>query len=168
MTMAGINPKNLTAQFAHRSAGNPPSTLPHAAISNFFPGLEFDLRSLWKHIFEGVELHEAGIVNRGHRVLAVAPGSAAEAAGVVAGDRLLSVDARPVQTQEITDSGTSSAFYAMEFFNSLAEVALKAGGSARCVFVSDAGVQATADLSVRPIFDSAAFSQALLEAGAMT
>src|SRR4051812_3725575 len=115
--MARINPMNLTAQFAHRAAGNPPSTLPSEAISNFFPGLEFDLRSLWKHVFEGVELHEAGLSTVGHRVLAVTPGSAAEAAGVRERHRLLSVDGRPVETQQMSNDGPTPNWFAMEFFN---------------------------------------------------
>jgi len=166
--MAGIVPKNLTAQFAYRAAGNPPSTLPHEAISNFYPGLEFDLRSLWKHIFEDVELHEAGLVDEGHRVLAVTPGSPAAVAGVRENYRLLSVDGRSVETQELTDAGPSPGWDAMEFFNALAELALKPGQTARCVFDPAPGTPVTVDLRVRPIFEGAAFSRALLEAGAMT
>jgi hypothetical protein len=163
-----INPKNLTAQFAFRAAGNPPSTIPNQAISNFFPGLEFDLRSLWKHIFEGVELHEAGLGTGGHQVLAVTPGSPAEIAGVREGDRLLSVDGRAVETQVVTDAGPGPSRSAMEFFNALAEVAQKPGQTAKCMFQSPSGAQLTVDLRVRPIFDGAAFSRDLLEAGAMT
>jgi hypothetical protein len=163
-----INPKNLTAQFAFRAAGNPPSTLPNEAISNFFPGLEFDLRSLWKHIFEDVELHEAGLFNKGHQVLAVTPGSAAEIAGVREGYRLLSVDGRAVDTPVVTDSGPGRDRWAMEFFNALAEVAQKPGQKANCTFESASGADVTLELRVRPIFDGAAFSRELLEAGAMT
>ena len=54
-----IEPRNLTAQLHHRAAGNPPSTLPDSAISNCFPGLEFDFRNVWRRIFEGIEMHEA-------------------------------------------------------------------------------------------------------------
>lgn len=163
-----IDPKNLTAQFAYRAAGNAPCTLPQEAISNFFPGLEFDLRSLWKHIFEGVELHEAGLVDEGHRVLAVTPGSPADIAGVREGYRLLSVDGRPVDTQVITEDGPSPDRRAMEFFNSLAEMAQKPQQTASGVFASGTGARVTVDLRVRPIFDGAAFAQELLEAGAMT
>jgi hypothetical protein len=163
-----INPKNLTAQFAHRAAGNPPSTLPHAAISNFFPGLEFDLRSLWKHILVGVELHESGQVTGGHRVVAVAPGPAATA-GIRPGDRLISVDSRSVEIQVTTESGPSPARIALEFFNSLAELAGKAGQRVRCVFRSDAtGATIEVDLEIRPVFEGAALSRDLLEPGAMT
>jgi hypothetical protein len=54
-----LDPKNVTAQLQHRAAGNPPSTLPDSAISNCFPGLEFDFRNLWRRLFEGIQLHEA-------------------------------------------------------------------------------------------------------------
>lgn len=54
-----IEPRNLSAQLHHRAAGNPPSTLPESAISNCFPGLEFDFRNIWRRIFEGIEIHEA-------------------------------------------------------------------------------------------------------------
>lgn len=57
--MSGIHPKNLTAQLAYRGIGNPPSTHPSSAISNAFPGLEMDIRNLWRRIFEGITLHEA-------------------------------------------------------------------------------------------------------------
>ena len=57
--MKKIVPENLTAQLQYRAAGNPPSTLPSAAISNAFPGLEMDFRNVWRLILEGIELHES-------------------------------------------------------------------------------------------------------------
>jgi hypothetical protein len=57
--MSPIDPKNLTAQLHYRAPGNPPSTLPSSAISNAFPGLEFDFRNVWRRVFRGIELHEA-------------------------------------------------------------------------------------------------------------
>ena len=66
-----IEPRNLTAQLHHRAAGNPPSTLPDSAISNCFPGLEFDFRNVWRRVFEGIEIHEAsGCVVRAEGALA--------------------------------------------------------------------------------------------------
>ena len=167
--MAKIDPKNLTAQFSYRAAGNPPCTLPQAAISNFFPGLEFDLRSVWKHIFVDIELHESGLIDEGHQVLAVAPGSPAAAAGVQAGFRLRSVDGRAVEAATVSDQGPMQERFAMEFFNALADMVQKAGQSVPCVF-SDPNTNATvtASLQVRPIFDGAALSKDLLEPGAMT
>lgn len=50
--------KDLTAQLHYRGAGNPYSVLPRAAISNCFPGLEFDFRNLWRHTFKDVTMSE--------------------------------------------------------------------------------------------------------------
>ncbi|WP_375575171.1 LodA/GoxA family CTQ-dependent oxidase [Paracidovorax oryzae] len=49
---------NLTAQLHYRGSGNPASALPRSAISNCFPGLEFDFRNLWRRAFEGIVLVE--------------------------------------------------------------------------------------------------------------
>src|ERR1044071_4755006 len=55
-----LTPKNRTAkQLLHRAEGNPPSTLPNSAISNCYPGLEFDFRNVWRRIFKGIVMHEA-------------------------------------------------------------------------------------------------------------
>lgn len=54
-----IEAKNLSAQLLHRARGNPPTTLANSAISNCFPGLEFDFRNIWRRLFVGIELHEA-------------------------------------------------------------------------------------------------------------
>lgn len=53
-----ISASNLTAQIHHRGTGNPASVLPRSAISNCFPGLEFDFRNLWRRAFEGIVLVE--------------------------------------------------------------------------------------------------------------
>jgi hypothetical protein len=77
-----IDPKNLSAQLHYRAAGNPPTTMPDTAISNCYPGLEFDFRNIWRRLLVGIELHEADnyVVRafgkyrhlRGHRLLRVA------------------------------------------------------------------------------------------------
>ena len=53
-----LKPGNLTAQLHWRGEGNPYSVLPRSAISNCFPGLEFDFRNLWRRTFEGIVLVE--------------------------------------------------------------------------------------------------------------
>jgi hypothetical protein len=53
-----LSASNLTAQIHHRGTGNPASVLPRSAISNCFPGLEFDFRNLWRRAFEGIVLVE--------------------------------------------------------------------------------------------------------------
>jgi hypothetical protein len=53
-----IQPRNKMAQLLHRATGNPPSTLPSAAISNCFPGLEYDFKNFWRRVFVGIVLLE--------------------------------------------------------------------------------------------------------------
>jgi len=49
---------DLSAQLHYRGKGNPISILPRTAISNCFPGLEFDFRNLWRRSFIGLTLIE--------------------------------------------------------------------------------------------------------------
>jgi hypothetical protein len=49
---------NKTAQLHYRATGNPPNTLPAAAISNCFPGLEYDFKNFWRRAFVGIVLLE--------------------------------------------------------------------------------------------------------------
>ena len=49
---------NLTAQLHYRGTGNPIAVLPRTAISNCFPGLEYDFRNLWRRAFKGILLIE--------------------------------------------------------------------------------------------------------------
>jgi hypothetical protein len=56
--MTTLKPRNLIAQLHYRAAGNPPSTLASSAISNSFPGLEFDFRNAWRRVFVGITLME--------------------------------------------------------------------------------------------------------------
>jgi len=53
-----LSPRNLVAQLHYRAAGNPPSSLPESAISNSFPGLEFDFRNVWRRVFVEITLME--------------------------------------------------------------------------------------------------------------
>jgi len=53
-----IATNNLTAQLHYQGKGNPYSVLPTTAISNCFPGLEFDFRNLWRRTFKGIVLIE--------------------------------------------------------------------------------------------------------------
>ncbi|HVT40540.1 MAG TPA: hypothetical protein VHE78_15970 [Gemmatimonadaceae bacterium] len=47
-------PRNQMADILHRATGNPATTLPNTAISNCFPGLEYDFRQFWKRAFVGL------------------------------------------------------------------------------------------------------------------
>lgn len=163
-----IKPKNLTAQFLHRGRGNPPSVTPDAAISNFFPGLEFDLRAVWKHVLQGVELHEAGRLAQGHTVVGVEAGGVAEQAGVQPGDRLVSVDGNPLEARYTNASGqVTNYMIALELFNSLAPIPQKAGRTVECIF-RGAGGPLSVDLTVRPLFENAALHREILSPGEMT
>jgi len=71
---------DLIAQLHYRGEGNPYSVLPRAAISNCFPGLEFDFRNLWRHTFQNVTMSEndnyvlddtTGFNLKGRRLVAV-------------------------------------------------------------------------------------------------
>lgn len=75
-----IKANDLTAQLHYRGEGNPYSVLARAAISNCFPGLEFDFRNLWRHTFKDVTMSEndnyvlddkTGFNLKGRRLVAV-------------------------------------------------------------------------------------------------
>jgi len=53
-----IKASNLAAQLSYRGRGNPANAHPISAISNCFPGLEFDFRTAWRRMFVGIELSE--------------------------------------------------------------------------------------------------------------
>lgn len=164
MPATKISPVNLTAQQSYQARGNPPSTLPASAISNCFPGLEFDFRNIWKNLFVGIELHEAGVGNR-HWIVGITPGSDAAAAGLQPLDNLVEIDGKSV----LGESDSPNQSFALEFCNSLADAVQKGirGESVDCVFDRE-GTRVSATLPVRNIFDGAALSPDLAEPGAMT
>ena len=166
--MAQISPVNITALLAHRGRGNPPSSHVSSAISNCFPGLEFDFRAAWKRILVGVQLHEAD-----NLVVVVEPGSAAAGSGVAPGHRLLSVDGKVVTTtvrgprqagQPPQNFGQSN----LEWGNALAELYPKAGQTVACVFVNDAGTSLTASLELRRLFNGVELVPDAAAPGALT
>ena len=53
-----LTPRNLSAQLHYAAAGNPVSSRPVTSVSNCTPGLEFDLRAVWRRIFVGIEFRE--------------------------------------------------------------------------------------------------------------
>jgi len=144
-----IEPTNLTAQLHHRAAGNPPSTLPDAAISNCFPGLEFDFRNIWRRVLEGIEIHEArGVVLRGEGELQR-----------LEGQFLIQVGDAPTfvgmhgPTQDAQDAPLGAVF--LEWSNALAGVmATSAGELVPCLFLdfsTDPATEETVQLRVRPL-----------------
>lgn len=173
--MATIKPKNLTAQLSHRARGNPESTQPMSAISNCFPGLEYDLKNLWKNIFEEIELHETGsrVIDGGrggHRILDVKPGSDPEAKGVGLNNVLLSVDGEPF-TQALNFPGSIQWRGPIEFSNALARVLVKQGQKVTGIFQIGPNGQPTevsAELTVRRVISDSTISEALAEPGALS
>lgn len=134
-----LDPKNLTAQLHYRGAGNPPSSHPDQAISNCYPGLEFDFRNAWRRILDGIELHEAdnyvvaaqppnqGLV--GHRLLLVA---GVPIVTEIVGPRWHGQPVGPLQTTTNPDG-----VVAMEWSNVLADVLRKhAGATVVCHFTA--------------------------------
>jgi hypothetical protein len=144
---AGAAPKavahNLTAQraqLAYRGRGNPPVSHPMSAISNCFPGLEFDFRNIWRRIFVGIVLTEhsnfvAGVEDPKYDDLK--------------GRRLLAIDGRPVMTQAkgpaipgrgqsaLPIDGNLQAVAFMEWSNTIALIWNKQGQQVSCVFTEE-------------------------------
>ena len=140
-----IEPTNLTAQLHHRAAGNPPSTLPDSAVSNCFPGLEFDFRNLWRRLLEGIVLHESS-------------GFVVSAEGEherLAGRFLVSVADFPT-LMAVRRPGAADGATWMEWSNALAEVVARHSGElVACVFFDPQDPEAEPEavqLRVRPIF----------------
>lgn len=144
-----IEPRNLTAQLHHRATGNPPSTLPDSAISNCFPGLEFDFRNVWRRIFEGIEIHESS-----GAVVSVDSGQSEVEAGFflisVAGAPTFTGLRGPTATEEDAELGGIAW---LEWSNSLAEVlASSTGDLVPCEFFNpQTSSTVTVDLRVRPL-----------------
>jgi hypothetical protein len=135
--MKKLDPRNLSAQLHYRATGNPPGTLPATAISNCFPGLEFDFRNVWRRIFVGIELHEAD-----NYVMKTDKGLEH-----LLHHRLLRVDGHPLvvpvmgpqrpgaESIQLTNSANPEGVTFMEWSNALAEVLhKKAGQKVRCEF----------------------------------
>lgn len=132
-----ICPTNQTAQLEHRCQGNPPGTLLTTAVSNNFPGLEFDYRSIWRHVFEGVTMYEAG-----PRVIDVVKGGPADKAGVKPGMLMIDADGHSLWAdvkgpRDETKPTVITHFQTqgLEWSNAIAEVVQKHGEKVLCNFV---------------------------------
>jgi hypothetical protein len=157
-----IEARNLTAQLHYRAAGNPPSTLPSAAVSNSYPGLDADFRNLWVRLFAGIRLHE------GINFVAAVDDDAPEDLRPLAGGYLLVRAGTCHITVPVTgpttpggpdvplkdDTGNSTT--PMEWSNALAAVLREhAGASVECEFhsIGDAP-PITRTLRVRRLFET--------------
>lgn len=176
--MSRIDPANRTAQLHYRAAGNPPSSLPESAISNCFPGLEFDFRNIWRRMFDGIEMHEAdnyvlygeGAYQRleRHRLLLVA--------GTPTVVKLSGPQRPGGEPVSLTPNGNPDGAWTMEWSNSMTAVLREhAGRTVLCHFTREvspkpAGIPMdpahpdkpdyskleAVELTVRPLFGSSA------------
>jgi hypothetical protein len=179
-----INPRNLTAQLHFRALGNPANSLPSSAISNCFPGLEYDFRNFWRRAFVGLVMLECN-----NLVLEAEEPRLHH----LRGHRLLKVDGRDIVTlvKGPTAPGGSSDLLVssnfpkgvafLEWSNSLAYVLQKQGQTVKCHFTRKASdidepipehesEMLAVELTVRKIFEgeSAAPSKDLLGPGELT
>lgn len=178
-----INPKNVMAQLHYRATGNPSNTLPSSAISNCFPGLEYDFKNFWRRAFVGILLQEwdnyvvevedeqySGLKHR--RLLKLGNQAlVATASGPVI----------PGGPPGSLPSETSPAVISLEWSNALSFILQRQGQIVEAYFTMDkpAAPQAIpddptkmlrVDLTVRQLFekDSVAPAKGLLEPGEMT
>lgn len=162
-----IEAKNLSAQLQYRAAGNPPSTEPHTAISNAFPGLEMDFRNVWKRILVGIELHESS-----NFVVDVDDDAPPKARPLKLKYRLMSVEDVSVMVPvtgplyvggpnvSLPDTAFHDPLWPLEWSNALAEIVHKfSGKKVNCTFESlpeDPKKKTVhVSLTVRPFFDEA-------------
>jgi hypothetical protein len=179
-----IDPRNRTAQLLYRAVGNPSNTLPSAAISNCFPGLEFDFKAFWRRAFVGIVLQEWDnyVVDiedhryddlKHHRLLKV---DGKDIMTVVSGPYIPGGDATTLISPQ-NPYGT----LAMEWSNALTFVMRRQGHAVRCHFTMEPSdkmpdmPKASTDLLevnlvVRKMFDgeSVAPAEDLLHPGELT
>jgi hypothetical protein len=154
-----IEPKNLTAQLAYRGRGNPISTHVSTAISNCFPGLETDFRNVWRHLFAGLEFHEAT-----NQVLRLEPGSAAAQAGVTTDHFLVSVGGSLVRGPNVM-----ATLDTIEWNNAVADVLLMAGQVVTCRFEGARGEAAVeVPIQLQSLFEGITLSEAIAGPGELT
>ncbi|MGB3182686.1 MAG: hypothetical protein WBB45_14945 [Cyclobacteriaceae bacterium] len=179
---------DLVSQMMYRGEGNPFCILPRTAISNCFPGLEFDFRNLWRRAFKGILLIE------NNNLVLDGEGDLKR----MKHHRLVGIDGKPttVVTTGPTFPGSgnlplknkdnTNAVSFMEWSNNLAYILQKQGQEVTCYFTkkeSKDEVVFTADqltsdnkklevikLTVNTFFEegTAAFSDEIVEPGELT
>jgi hypothetical protein len=185
-----IEPRNLSAQLSYRGRGNPPVSHPSSAISNCFPGLEFDFRAIWRRSFIGILLSE----NNNYVVEADPQFKDLE------GCRLLKIAGNPVSVltsgpifpgsiDTLSTGGNPDSVAFMEWSNNLAQIFGKQGQKVSCEFTASPSKNEvlpgnpdvktkTIDLEVRAIFEKvdvgsgperlAVLAEALVEPGELS
>jgi hypothetical protein len=137
--MSPMKPSNLSAQLSYRARGNPPNSLPVTAISNCFPGLEFDFRNIWRRILVGIVIVE----NNNYVIEAEDP-----AFEDLKHHRLLKIDGHDVVARTVgpvsprggsrdlaTSQNNPVAF--MEWSNTIAQILKKQGQKVHCEFTKE-------------------------------
>lgn len=182
-----LTPSNLTAQLHYRGKGNPVSVLPRTAISNCFPGLEFDFRNLWRRAFQGIVLIE----NNNYVI------EADEAFAHLVHHRLVAIDGKPTMVATSgpvfpdgdsvplrTEANPNGVSF-MEWSNSMVNVLQKQGQQVACYFTAETSThEVVVDLdklddparytkvmlTVNKVFegDSAALSDQIIKPGELT
>jgi hypothetical protein len=182
--MKEIKPLNKMAQLLHRATGNPANTLPTSAISNCWPGLEYDFKNFWRRSLEGLVLLEwdnyvlAAENSKydhlvGHRLLKIAGQPTITA---VSGPQIPEGD--PVT---LTSNDLAPNFITMEWSNGLARMLRHQGEEVSCHFTAkEAKIQVDIPqnesemievrLKVRRMFEGESVSPAegLLQPGELT
>jgi hypothetical protein len=183
--MSNPKPLNRAAQLHFRARGNPPNTLPSSAISNCFPGLEFDFRAIWRRILVGIVIVE----NNNY----VTDADTQQLRDELVGHRLLRIDGHDVSTQAfgplipgrgsqpLATAGNNPVAF-MEWSNTIALLLQKQGQTVRCDFTKDKSDLEvlpsatkeflTKDLEVRHIFqpgpESALIAEDLVQPGELS
>lgn len=138
-----IKPSNLAAQLSYRGRGNPANAHPVSAISNCFPGLEFDFRTIYRRIFVGLELSEhnnyvvkgQGELSEfvGHRLLFIGDTETPTSVKTT-GVQL------PGSPQTLSTGGNPEAVSFMEWSNNLARIWASSGRTVTGWFTADESV----------------------------
>lgn len=178
---------DLVSQIGYRGNGNPFCILPRSAISNCFPGLEYDFRNLWRRAFEGIVL-----IENNNYVIKVS-----ETYKDLLYTRLVAIDGKPTTVSTsgpvfpggdsitLSNSSNPNAVSFMEWSNNMASVLQKQGQEVVCHFTAKPSVVevvAKAEelgdkskyraviLKVNKLFEknSAAFSDDILKPGELT
>jgi hypothetical protein len=178
-----IEPRNKMAQLLYRAVGNPANTLPNAAISNCFPGLDYDFKGFWRRAFVGIVLLEWD-----NYVIGAEDPQYDE----LVKHRLLKVDGRPITVTvsgpripggdaDLLPTPSKPAVITMEWSNVLALLHDRHGQKVKCHFTreiatisgptpTDLDQMLEVDLTLRPIFagDSLELQEGLLQPGELT
>jgi hypothetical protein len=187
-----LTPRNLSAQLHYAAAGNPVSSRPVTSVSNCTPGLEVDLRAVWRRVFGGIELREWD-----NLVVRMEPGFEDQKLPDLSGHRLLRVNGKLMMTRAVgpspADVGGQSVVLAtdanpfgiapLEWSNALAQILHNhTGKTVKCDFTAEPvwtrqarwtgrkGSFITFELRVMPIFapGTAVISLALARPGELT